>query len=52
VSFAAAREGRLDLLADLLEQHADADALLALIGGRMPTGLPVLTPGGDPGVGR
>lgn len=30
VSFAAAREARLDLLADLAEQHLDLDALLAL----------------------
>lgn len=40
VSFAAAREARLDLLADLVEQHLDLDALLSLItegAPRMPT---------------
>jgi len=30
VSFAAARERRLDLLGDLVEQHLDVDALLQL----------------------
>ena len=51
VSFAAAREARLDLLADLLEQHADADALLELLSGGAPTGLPVLAPGTGRGAG-
>ena len=46
-SFAAARETRLDLLADLVEQCLDVDALLALA--RDGVGdLPVLPPGGRP----
>jgi adenosylcobyric acid synthase len=32
VQFAAARERRLDLLADLIEQHSDVERLLSLIG--------------------
>jgi adenosylcobyric acid synthase len=51
VRFAAAREARLDLLADLVEQHADVDALLALVDGRARTDLPVLPPGADLRVG-
>jgi adenosylcobyric acid synthase len=45
VSFAAAREARLDLLADLIERHADVEALLDLIGASTPTDLPMLAPG-------
>jgi adenosylcobyric acid synthase len=45
VGFAAARQARLDLLADLLEKHTDVDALTALITGGPPEGLPVLPPG-------
>src|SRR5699024_2866749 len=37
VDFAAARERRLDLLADLVEQHLDVDALLTLVHGGTPT---------------
>ena len=37
VDFAAARERRLDLLADLVEQHLDVDALLTLAHGGTPT---------------
>jgi adenosylcobyric acid synthase len=46
VSFPAAREARLDRLGDLVEQHLDVDALLALAEGGAPAGLPVLPPGG------
>jgi adenosylcobyric acid synthase len=51
VSFAAAREARLDLLADLIEEHADAEALLDLISSRAPSDLPVLAPGSGPRAG-
>ena len=44
VSFAAARERRLDLLGDLVEQHLDVDALLALARDGAPD-LRVLPPG-------
>ncbi|QMU78552.1 cobyric acid synthase [Streptacidiphilus sp. PB12-B1b] len=43
--FAAAREDRLDRLADLIEEHADTAALLRLIEGGVPTGLPFVPPG-------
>jgi adenosylcobyric acid synthase len=46
VSFAAARERRLDLLGDLTERHLDVGALLSLARGGAPAGLPVLPPGG------
>ena len=45
VSFAQARQRRLDLLADLVERHVDVDAVLRLIDGGPAAGLPVLTPG-------
>jgi adenosylcobyric acid synthase len=45
-SFPAARERRLDLLGDLVEEHLDVDALLALARGGAPFGLRVLPPGG------
>jgi adenosylcobyric acid synthase len=45
VSFPDAREARLDLLGDLVEQHLDVDALLDLIGGGPPARLPFLPPG-------
>ena len=46
VSFAAAREARLDRLGDLVEEHLDVDALLALArDGHGP--VPVLPPGGS-----
>jgi adenosylcobyric acid synthase len=38
--FAAAREGRLDVLGDLIEQHVDTDRLTDLINGGVPAGLP------------
>jgi adenosylcobyric acid synthase len=45
VSFPERRGRRLDLLADLAEEHLDVDALLALARGGAPGGLPVLPPG-------
>ncbi|WP_197379337.1 cobyric acid synthase [Mycolicibacterium mengxianglii] len=44
-SFPAARERRLDLLGDLVEQHLDVDALVELAFQGGPTGLPFLSPG-------
>jgi len=46
VSFPAARERRLDLLGDLVEEHLDVDALLDLARHGAPADLPVLPPGG------
>lgn len=46
VSFPEARNRRLDLLGDLVEQHLDVDALLDLARHGAPAGLPVLPPGG------
>jgi adenosylcobyric acid synthase len=43
--FAAAREERLDRLGDLIEEHADTGALLRLIEGGVPAGLPFVPPG-------
>jgi adenosylcobyric acid synthase len=48
VSFAQAREARLDLLGDLMERHLDVDALLALARDRAPAALPALAPGATP----
>lgn len=45
VSFPAAREHRLDLLADLIEEHLDVDAVLDLARDGPPPGLPFLPPG-------
>lgn len=45
VSFPAARERRLDVLGDLIEQHVDVDALLDLTRDGAPKGLPALAPG-------
>ena len=45
VSFPAARERRLDLLGDLIEEHLDVDALLELALAGAPAGLPFLPPG-------
>ena len=47
VGFAAARERRLDLLGDLVEEHLDVDALLDLATSGAPSALPVLAPGAD-----
>ncbi|MEV0990476.1 cobyric acid synthase [Streptomyces sp. NPDC049949] len=44
-SFGALREEQLDLLGDLIAEHADTDALLRLIEGGAPAGLPFLPPG-------
>jgi adenosylcobyric acid synthase len=46
VSFPEARERRLDLLGDLVEEHLDVDALLRLAREGAPAALPVLAPGG------
>lgn len=45
VSFPAARERRLDLLGELVEEHLDVDALLELAIAGSPPGLPFLAPG-------
>ncbi len=45
VVFAERREARLDLLGDLVEQHLDVDALLALARSGAPAALPILPPG-------
>ena len=45
VSFADAREARLDLLGDLAERHLDVDALLELARTGAAQGLPFLPPG-------
>jgi len=42
VSFAAVRERRFDLLADLVEKHLDTGAIADLIGRGVPADLPVL----------
>ncbi|MEV7285981.1 cobyric acid synthase [Streptomyces sp. NPDC093252] len=44
-SFAGLREERLDRLGDLIEQHADTDALWRLIESGAPPGLPFVPPG-------
>jgi adenosylcobyric acid synthase len=44
-SFAAVREARLDALGDLVEEHADTDALWRLVEDGAPPGLPLLPPG-------
>ncbi|MFE2526444.1 cobyric acid synthase [Streptomyces sp. NPDC059382] len=44
-SFGVLREEQLDLLGDLIEEHADTEALLRLIEGGAPAGLPFLPPG-------
>ncbi|CAB4713623.1 MAG: cobyric acid synthase [Actinobacteria bacterium] len=43
--FPAARERRLDLLGDLVEEHLDVDALLDLARSGAPAGLPFVPPG-------
>jgi adenosylcobyric acid synthase len=42
-SFADAREARLDVLGDLVEQHLDTERLAALIDGGVPRDLPSVT---------
>jgi adenosylcobyric acid synthase len=41
-AFADVREARLDVLGDLIEQHADTARLAALIEGGVPPGLPTI----------
>ncbi|HWM38598.1 MAG TPA: cobyric acid synthase [Streptomyces sp.] len=43
--FAALREEQLDRLGDLIEEHADTNALLRLIESGPPPGLPFIAPG-------
>jgi adenosylcobyric acid synthase len=45
VSFAAAREAQLDLLADLIDRHLDTDAVAELIEHGAPPGLAPVQPG-------
>ena len=47
VGFGDARERRMELLADLIEEHLDVDALLEVIGKGAPAGLALLAPGAD-----
>ncbi|MER5769907.1 cobyric acid synthase [Streptomyces sp. NPDC001985] len=47
-SFGALREEQLDRLGDLIEEHADTDALLRLIERGAPAGLPFIAPGAPP----
>ena len=42
MSFAAVRERRYDVLADMIDEHLDTSALLKLIEGGAPAGLPTL----------
>ncbi|WP_405619409.1 cobyric acid synthase [Streptomyces sp. NBC_01508] len=44
-SFGTLREEQLDLLGDLIEEHAATDALLRLIESGAPSGLPFIAPG-------
>ncbi|MFJ2621867.1 cobyric acid synthase [Streptomyces sp. NPDC087532] len=44
-AFATLREEQLDRLGDLIEGHADTDALLRLIESGAPSGLPFIAPG-------
>ena len=45
ISFADARDRRIDLLGDLVEAHLDVEALLALARHGAPVDLPILEPG-------
>ena len=47
ISFSQRREARLQLLADLVEEHLDVAALLDLVASGAPVGLPVLPPGSE-----
>lgn len=47
VRFADLRERRLDALGDLVEEYTDTDALLRLVEGGVPDGLPVVPPAGS-----
>jgi adenosylcobyric acid synthase len=44
-AFDALREEQLDRLGDLIEEHADTDALMRLIEDGAPAGLPFVAPG-------
>ncbi len=46
VGFGEMRERRMDVLADLIEQNLDVDAMLEVIAHGAPSGLSVLPPGG------
>ncbi|MEU0811285.1 cobyric acid synthase [Streptomyces sp. NPDC005970] len=46
--FGELREEQLDRLGDLIEEHADTDALLRLIENGVPEGLPFVPPGAPP----
>ncbi len=46
--FGVLREEQLDRLGDLVEEHADTDALWRLIEGGAPPGLPFVPPGAPP----
>lgn len=48
VSFGHARQRRIDLIADLVEEHLDVGALLDLARRGAPLDLPLLPPGGTP----
>jgi adenosylcobyric acid synthase len=52
VRFAAIRERRYDVLADMIEAHLDTAALLDLIGGGAPAGLPTVVSGLAPSLRR
>ena len=45
VSFAAVRERRYDVLADMIDEHLDTGALRDLIEGGVPAGLPTVVSG-------
>ncbi|MFJ9411930.1 cobyric acid synthase [Streptomyces sp. NPDC101393] len=51
-SFGTLREEQLDRLGDLIEEHADTDALLRLIEKGVPEGLPFVPPGAPRGPER
>ncbi|MET7902147.1 cobyric acid synthase [Streptomyces sp. NPDC005336] len=50
--FGELREEQLDRLGDLIEEHADTDALLRLIEDGVPDGLPFVPPGAPPTPGK
>jgi adenosylcobyric acid synthase len=45
VNFAAVRERRYDVLADMIDEYLDTTALGALIEGGVPAGLPTVVSG-------
>ena len=45
MSFAAVRERRYEVLADMIGSHLDTGALAGLIAGGVPAGLPTLVSG-------